>query len=182
MRRSRRTDWPEWWEWELELTSHVLKRMVDRGFSEADLRSMMASAVGLRADDGTARWVVQTSHHSQPWEVIVELDPDAHLLVVITRYCVSFGVAMKHTYLEVTYRKGQPLAAYYYLPRRDGDKSARTQRVDGGLLVDFSSDGRPIGVEISSPSRLDMRTLNEVLVSLGQEPVRAEDLAPLLAA
>jgi len=56
---------------------------------------------------------------------------------------------MKHSYLEVTYRKGRPLAAYYYLPRRDGDRSERTESVDGGLLVDFSSDGRPIGIEIS---------------------------------
>jgi len=89
---------------------------------------------------------------------------------------------MKHSYLEVTYRHGRPLAAYYYLPRQDGDTSARTERVGAGLLVDFSVDGRPIGVEISSPRRLDLRTLNETLVRLGQNPVRPEDLAPLLAA
>ena len=89
---------------------------------------------------------------------------------------------MKHSYLEVTYRKGRALAAYYYLPRRDGDRSARTERVDGGLLVDFAADGRPIGIEISSPSRLDVPGLNEVLVRLGQEPVRPEDMAPLVAA
>ena len=56
---------------------------------------------------------------------------------------------MKHSYLEVTYRKGRALAAYYYLPRRDGDRSIRTERVGGGLLVDFTSDGRAIGIEIS---------------------------------
>jgi hypothetical protein len=27
---------PEWWEWELELTPHVEKRMEDRGFTEDD--------------------------------------------------------------------------------------------------------------------------------------------------
>ena len=89
---------------------------------------------------------------------------------------------MKHTYLEVTYRKGRPVAAYYYLPRRDDDKSARTEQVGGGLLVDYSSDGRPIGIEISSPSRLDLGELNDVLTKLGQERVRPEDLAPLVAA
>ena len=89
---------------------------------------------------------------------------------------------MKHTYLEVTYRKGRPVAAYYYLPRRDDDKSARTEQVGGGLLVDYSSDGRPIGTEISSPSRLDLGELNDVLTKLGQERVRPEDLAPLVAA
>ena len=89
---------------------------------------------------------------------------------------------LKHPFLEVTYRKGRALAAYYYLPRKDGDKTARTERADGGLLVDFSSDGRAIGIEISSPARFDLQSLNEVLVRLGQEPVRSEDLSPLVAA
>ena len=89
---------------------------------------------------------------------------------------------MKHSYLEVTYRKGRAIAAYYYLPRQEQDKSVRTERVDGGLLVDFSSDGRPIGIEISSPSRFDLSALNAALVRLGQEPVRPEDLSPLVAA
>jgi uncharacterized protein YuzE len=89
---------------------------------------------------------------------------------------------MKLSYLEVTYRKGRALAAYYYLPRREDDKSARTERFDGGLLVDFSSDGRPIGIEISSPSQFDLSALNKALERLGQEPVRPEDLSPLVAA
>ncbi len=89
---------------------------------------------------------------------------------------------MKHSYLEVTYRKGRALAAYYYLPRRDGDKSVRTERVVGGFIVDFTADGRPIGIEIPSPSQLDLAGLNDVLLRLGQDPVRAEDLAPLVAA
>ena len=89
---------------------------------------------------------------------------------------------MKHSYLEVTYRKGRPLAAYYYLPRRDGDKSARTERAEAGLLVDFSADGRAIGIEIPSPSRLDLTALNAVLVRLGHDPAQPEDLAPLVAA
>ncbi|MBI2919510.1 MAG: DUF2283 domain-containing protein [Planctomycetes bacterium] len=89
---------------------------------------------------------------------------------------------MTNTFLEVTYRKGRALAAYFYLPRQTGDKSVRTERLDGGLLVDFSSDGRPIGIEITSPSRLDLPGLNGVLARLGQDPVRSEDMAPLLAA
>lgn len=88
---------------------------------------------------------------------------------------------MKHSYLEVTFRKGRPLAAYYYLPRRDGDRSARTDQV-GGLVVDFATDGRPIGIEITTPSRLVLGELNQLLSKLGQVPVAPEDLAPLAAA
>jgi hypothetical protein len=89
---------------------------------------------------------------------------------------------MKRSYLKVTYRKGKPLAAYYYLPRQDGDRSARTEIVRGGLLVDYTADGRPIGIEITSPAQFDIRVLNETLANLGQEQVRPEDVSPLAAA
>jgi hypothetical protein len=89
---------------------------------------------------------------------------------------------MKDTYLEVTYRKGRPLAAYYYLPRSDGDRSARTERAAGGLLVDYTADGRPIGIEIVSPGSLQLSDLNGLLERLGFAPVAREDLAPLVAA
>lgn len=89
---------------------------------------------------------------------------------------------MRHSYLEVTYRKGRPLAAYYYLPRRDGDRAVRTVPAGGGLLVDYSSDDRAIGIEITSPSRLRLAQLNDLLERLGYEPAAREDLAPLAAA
>ncbi len=82
-------DWPEWWDWELEFSAHLLKRMVDRQSSEVNLRSMMESASGLREDDEPGRWVVETAHESRPWEVIVEPDSGDHLLIVITAYPVN---------------------------------------------------------------------------------------------
>jgi hypothetical protein len=89
---------------------------------------------------------------------------------------------MRHSYLEVTFRKGRPLAAYYYLPRQDGDRSARVESVASGLVVDFAPDGRPIGIEITAPSHLILSELNQVLSKLGQGLVAHDDLAPLAAA
>src|SRR5262245_43329527 len=86
---------------------------------------------------------------------------------------------MSRRYLEVTYRRGQPMAAYFYLPRQPGDQSARVERSELGFLVDWSADGRPIGVEIPSPSLAARQSLNRVLGSLGLEPATAEDFAPL---
>jgi hypothetical protein len=43
-------DWPEWWEWQLELSPHLLKRMEDRRFTEIDLRRMLERASGYRED------------------------------------------------------------------------------------------------------------------------------------
>ena len=85
-------------------------------------------------------------------------------------------------YLQVTYRKGRPLAAYLYLPRKVGDKSARSVPCDGGLVLDFAADGRAIGVEITAPTATTLESLNRALVQAQIEPVSAEEISPLLAA
>src|SRR5882672_4500065 len=63
------------------------------------------------------------------------------------------GGVMNETYLEVTFRRGRPIAAYYYLPRKRGQKSHRTRRIEPGLVIDMSRDGQPIGIEITAPSK-----------------------------
>ena len=85
-------------------------------------------------------------------------------------------------YLEVTFRKGKPLAAYLYLPRKSGDTSSRTVKHESGLLIDFTADERPIGIEIPAPRNLTIQALNQALAFAQQPPARKEDLAPLLGA
>ncbi|OWY69568.1 hypothetical protein B7486_19620 [cyanobacterium TDX16] len=89
---------------------------------------------------------------------------------------------MKHRYLEVTFRRGRPLAAYLFLDRKPGDTSARTEKRDKGLVVDFAGDGRAIGVEITSPTVSSLEDINQVLNSLHEKPLTAEDVRPLAAA
>ena len=89
---------------------------------------------------------------------------------------------MKGLYLEVTYRRGQPLAAYLYLPRRARQKSVRTRRVEPGLIIDLTASGQPLGIEITAPSLVTLTALNRVLRELGCAPIRRADLAPLRAA
>ena len=60
---------------------------------------------------------------------------------------------MREHYLEITYRKGKPLAAYLYLSAASGVKSVRTESRDAGLLVDFGPEGQPIGLESRHQSR-----------------------------
>ena len=79
-------NWPPWWQWELEFTPHLEKRMVQRDFTEIDLRSMLAAAKGYRADVVAERWIIETRHRGRAWEVIVEPDVAERLLVVITAY------------------------------------------------------------------------------------------------
>jgi hypothetical protein len=81
--------WPIWWNWQLELNPHLLKRMVDRRFTEADLRRMLEYALNIRRDMIEGRWVLSSRHRRQNWEIIVEPDFDAKLLVVITAYPIE---------------------------------------------------------------------------------------------
>ena len=62
---------------------------------------------------------------------------------------------MRERYLEITFRKGKPLAAYYYLPRKFGDKSAKTKTAGKGILIDYNAAGHPIGIEITAPEKIN---------------------------
>ena len=86
---------------------------------------------------------------------------------------------MQQSYLEVTFRNGIPLAAYYYLPRLAGEKCVRVEKHGAGLLVDLAADGRPLGVEIAIPNLVTIDLLNAALEAYGLPPIDADDLAPL---
>ena len=83
--------WPTWWEWELELTPHLLKRMVDRRFTEVELRAMLQTARGHREDIVEGRYVISCRHRRRPWHVIIEPDATVQRLVVITAYPSESG-------------------------------------------------------------------------------------------
>ena len=89
---------------------------------------------------------------------------------------------MKEPYLEVTFRHGQPLAAYLYLPRQQGEKSRKTTRTDQGLIIDFGENGKPIGIEITAPSKVTADDINRLLEKYGLSRISNEELAPLHAA
>ena len=89
---------------------------------------------------------------------------------------------MTKRYLEVTFRDGKPVAAYLHLPRRAGDKSIRSERLGGGLVVDFAEGDRPIGIEITAPEVLSLEVLNGALIGLKQAPATAAEIALLAAA
>ncbi|ETW96167.1 DUF2283 domain-containing protein [Candidatus Entotheonella palauensis] len=89
---------------------------------------------------------------------------------------------MRQRYLEVTFRKGKPLAAYLYLPRQTGVKSARTIEAAAGVLVDYAPSGEPIGLEITAPAHITIDQINTVLGTLGLAAMLPEEFAPLHAA
>lgn len=89
---------------------------------------------------------------------------------------------MNQPYLEITYRRGKPFAAYLYLPRRAGECVARSKAVNELFVIDRAADERPIGVEIVEPSGVTAEMLNDLLTTLDQPRLPSADLAPLQAA
>jgi uncharacterized protein YuzE len=89
---------------------------------------------------------------------------------------------MRDRYLEVTFRKGSPIAAYLYLPRARGVHSARTETAAPGIMVDFGPDGNVIGIEITSLRTISLDTLNAVLNGIGHAPFSAKEIRPLQTA
>ena len=87
----------------------------------------------------------------------------------------------EQVYLELTYRHGKPFAGYLHLPRRQGDRAARSRKAGAALVVDYADDGRPIGVEIVSPSTVSADEINRLLAELNQQALTAAELAPLQA-
>jgi len=89
---------------------------------------------------------------------------------------------MKQRYLEVTYRKGKPLAAYLYLPRPLGATSVTTEDAGSGMRVDYDAAGNAIGIELTAPTVVTLDDINELLTRLGQAHLGIDDWAPLKAA
>jgi hypothetical protein len=88
---------------------------------------------------------------------------------------------MRERYLEITYRRGRPLAAYLYLPRGPDEKSQRVIREERGLIVDIAEGDRPIGIEIVSPSNVSLAMLNDVLAKYSLPLLERGELTPLVA-
>jgi uncharacterized protein YuzE len=88
---------------------------------------------------------------------------------------------MKQRYLEVSFRKGKPFAAYLYLPRARDARVARTVNEGHGVHVDLDGNGTPMGIEISAPGVVTFAELNAILVKHGLTALEDKEWAPLAA-
>jgi len=80
------------------------------------------------------------------------------------------------------YDDGRMMAAYLYLPRVSGEKSARSREIVPQYVVDFAADGRAIGLEMLDPDHVTLESINRILQQVGAEPITESDLAPLKVA
>ena len=86
---SSKATFPAWWNWELSFTGHAELRMTQRSVTEVDVRAMLEPATTYEPSVVEGRFMIHTVHKRRSWIVIVEPDPHATLLVVVTPYEVS---------------------------------------------------------------------------------------------
>ena len=79
-------NWPDWWSWELEFADHLLLRMDQRGFNEAELRMMLEEASGMVPDSDPGRCLILTTFRGVAWNVVLEPDHAERIIVVITAF------------------------------------------------------------------------------------------------
>ncbi len=89
---------------------------------------------------------------------------------------------MREPKLEVTFVRGRPEVAYLRLPRKPGERSVESERVEPEMVLDFNAEGQLIGIEMVDPARVTLDAINEILRKYGFSALNKEHLAPLLAA
>jgi len=77
---------PEWLDWELELSPHLFRRMIDRRFNEVDIRTMLEEISSIDVDSVPGRWQLACRYENNDWIVVVEPDAAFERLVVVTAF------------------------------------------------------------------------------------------------
>lgn len=65
--------------------------------------------------------------------------------------------------IQASFLGGQMVAAYIHLASNHDLRSARYDRVEPGLIIDLSADGRPIGIKVTMPRMITLETVNSVI-------------------
>ncbi|HEX8339652.1 MAG TPA: hypothetical protein VF624_01960 [Tepidisphaeraceae bacterium] len=83
-------DKPEWWDWPFDCDNvHLVDRMALRHFNEADLRDMIEHAVAWRPGEIATRFSIYARYDEVHWKMVVEPDPRAQVVAVVTAYTVE---------------------------------------------------------------------------------------------
>jgi hypothetical protein len=89
------------------------------------------------------------------------------------------GSVMNDTRVEVIFKKGRPVAAFFHFRPEASGKSGRQIHVRPSITAHFDAAGHSVGLEILLPAKLVLGEVNEILRELGASPVTDADLAPL---
>ena len=83
------------------------------------------------------------------------------------------------TDLTISFKEGKAYAAYLTFRHPVGVKVHRTREMEPDILVDFSRDGQPLGIEMLDPRRATLAKLNRVMKKLQLPSLEREIVRPL---
>jgi hypothetical protein len=81
--------------------------------------------------------------------------------------------------LEIVFRKGKPVAAFFHLKEGASGKTGRTIPIRPPMTAHYDESGLPIGLEMPLPTAVPLEHLNEALRGLGSEVVGEADILAL---
>jgi hypothetical protein len=81
--------------------------------------------------------------------------------------------------LEIVFRKGRPVAAFFHLKEGASGKTGRTIPIRPSMTAHYDDSGLPIGLELPLPTAVPLEHLNEALRELGSEGVGEADILAL---
>ena len=80
---------PKWWDWDLEISPHLLIRSEQRHFDEVDLRTMIEDAVSMEPELLPDRWRIETKWRRRAWRIVVDVDDHRKRVRVVTAFPVQ---------------------------------------------------------------------------------------------
>jgi hypothetical protein len=81
--------------------------------------------------------------------------------------------------IEIVFRRGRPVAAFFHLREGTSGKSGRTIAIRPQMTAHYDDAGHPTGLELSLPTRASALEVNDALRELSGDPVEDADLVPL---
>lgn len=77
---------------------------------------------------------------------------------------------LTQTRMDFSMRAGDPVAAYIYLLPKGGEKAAYTLKHpdDQQILIDYTDDHRPIGIEFLTPDNLNFGQVMRLIEKLNK--------------
>jgi hypothetical protein len=81
--------WPDWWDWNFEISGYAAKRMRQRDVYEAEVRAMLVDATAIKPAKDPGGRVVTTSKDESEWKIVLEPDESRSIIEVVTVYKVE---------------------------------------------------------------------------------------------
>lgn len=83
--------------------------------------------------------------------------------------------------IEVMFRKGKPIAAFFHLRDTESGRSGRQIPIRAPMVAHYDATGVPSGLEVPLPLSVHLLQINEALREIGGEAVTEADITPLRA-